>query len=86
MICSQPQTRSEVQQRKASLPIRLSFGRSQTSTRATQYEKVDPQMTDVRAHEVHLDQTLAVLTGHWPYEVEVRWEAQALYAREARRR
>ena len=57
--CSQPQnaripryrsfggmtsSRSDVQQRKASLPIRWTFGGSQMSTRATQYAKVELQM------------------------------------------
>ena len=43
-------SRSDVQQRKASLPIRRILGRSQTSTRATQYEKVEPQMAMISVH------------------------------------
>ena len=74
-------SRSDVQQRKASLPIRWTFGGSQMSTRATQYAKVEPQMAVVsRAHQVNLNESLTVLTRFWADEVEVWWKAEAFDA------
>ena len=43
-------SRSEVQQRKVSLPIFRILGGSQISTRATQYKKVEPQMALISVH------------------------------------
>ena len=64
-----------MQQRKASLPIRINLGGSQMSDRATQ--------CDFSAHEVDLDQSLAVFTGLRAKVVEIAWETEALDASSA---
>ena len=71
-------SRSGVQQRKASLPIRRLGPDIDQGTTAR--EGGAPNGSDVRAHKVNLNEPFAVLARFWADEMEVRRKTKAFDA------